>query len=471
MSIGTILSVLPALRQLRKREHWTREQLEGHQAQALSQLREYVYEHSPFYQRFHRGLMDRPLSELPVLTKTMMMEQFDDLVTDRAIHLEDVRAHMTELQGNQRYLDRYWVTATSGSSGQPGIFLFNRPEWATVIASFARGQEWGGLKVDLRHRRKMAVVSSTSSLHMSFRVGLTIQSPWVSTLRLAAAEPLPTIVQKLNDFQPDVLVAYASMARILAEEQHAGQLQIRPAVIFTSSEVLTDETRRRIEVAWGKILFNEYAATESGGLAAERNDHRGLYLFEDLVIFEVVDEQNQPVPPGVYGDKVLLTALFKRTQPLIRYELHDRVKLAAEPYLAGSPFALIDGIQGRTEDTLYFPGVNGGEVAVHPNVFHHVMDTVPTNGWQIVQDTNGLTLLLSSVRGSFPDDVLVEQIQQALTNQDVVVPSIIVQRVEAIPKGAGGKTPLIKSNRTPVSPNKQLQRLGKVELESSVSTG
>lgn len=228
MSIATILTVLPTLRQLRKREHWTHEQLEAHQAQTLSQLRKYVYEHAPFYQRFHRGLTNRPLSELPVLTKTMMMEHFDDLVTDRTIHLQGVRAHMAALKSNQRYLDRYWVTATSGSSGQPGIFLFNRSEWATVIASFARGQEWGSLKVDLQHRRKMAVVSSTSALHMSLRVGITVQSPWVRTLRLAAAEPLPTIVQQLNDFQPDVLVAYASMARILAEEQHAGRLQIKP---------------------------------------------------------------------------------------------------------------------------------------------------------------------------------------------------------------------------------------------------
>src|SRR5688572_7270314 len=114
MSIATILTVLNSLRQLRQREHWTREQLEAHQAQTLSQLREYVYEHSPFYQRFHRGLMDRPLHELPVLTKTMVMEHYDDLVTDRQIRLEDIRAHMTALQGDQHYLDHYWVTATSG---------------------------------------------------------------------------------------------------------------------------------------------------------------------------------------------------------------------------------------------------------------------------------------------------------------------------------------------------------------------
>jgi hypothetical protein len=76
---------------------------------------------------------------------------------------------------------------------------------------------------------------------------------------------------------------------------------------------------------------------------------------------------------------------------------------------------------------------------------------VPTNGWQIVQNADGLTVLLSSVRGSFSDDNLIGQLQQALATQDVVVPTVTVQRVSAIPKGAGGKAPLIKSNVNHVS--------------------
>jgi hypothetical protein len=79
------------------------------------------------------------------------------------------------------------------------------------------------------------------------------------------------------------------------------------------------------------------------------------------------------------------------------------------------------------------------------------MDMVPTNGWQIVQGSNDLTLLLSNMRGSFLDDMLVGQLQRGLANQAVVVPPIIVQHVDAIPKSASGKSPLIKSslNRDP----------------------
>ena len=110
------------------------------------------------------------------------------------------------------------------------------------------------------------------------------------------------------------------------------------------------------------------------------------------------------------------------------------------------PFSLITGIRGRTEDTLYFPGMQGGEIAVHPSAFHAVMDRVPTNGWQIVQDQGRLTLVLGGVRGSYTDDLIVKDIQELLRKQGVILPAVTVQRVAAIPKGAGGKAPLFRSN-------------------------
>jgi putative adenylate-forming enzyme len=441
-----VLSVLSHMRQFRLRDHWTRKLLEAHQADALRSLRDYAYAHSPFYQQFHKGLYEAPLQDLPVLTKAMMMDHFDELVTDRAIRLEEAKEHIRNLTGDERYLDRYWVNATSGSSGHPGIFLFNRAEWITVLASFARAREWGGVKLDLTHRVKTATIASTTSFHMSTRVNATAHSWWMPEIRLAASEPKDSIVERLNAWQPEVLIAYASIARVLADEQLAGHLQIRPHAVFTSSEVLTQETRRRIVQAWGERLFNQYAATESGSLAAECDHHRGMHLMEDLVIFEVVDRNNHHVPPGVYGDKLLITVLGNRTQPLIRYELDDSVRLSPDPCPSGHPFALIDDIQGRVEDVLSFPGVAGRVMNVHPLVFSRIMDTLPVSGWQVIQEVDGLHVLLSGVRGTFGDEVLTDTLRQALSEQGAIVPRIEVQRVESIPKTAAGKAPLIKSN-------------------------
>ncbi len=446
MDFQIVLSVLSKMRQFRPRDHWTRQQLESYQADALRSLRDYTYAHSPFYQQFHQGLYDAPLQELPVLTKAIMMEHFDELVTDRTIRLEEVKTHMRTLTGDERFLGRYRVNATSGSSGHPGLFLFNSAEWITVLASFARAREWGGVKLDLTRRVKTATVASTTPFHMSTRVNATAHSWWMPEIRLAASEPLATIVQRLNAWQPEVLIAYASMMRILADEQLAGRLQITPRTVFTSSEVLTEQTRRHIVQAWGELLFNQYAATESGSLAAECDHHVGMHLMEDLVIFEVVDQDYRPVPPGVYGDKLLISVLFNHTQPLIRYELSDSVRLATNPCPSRRPFALIDEIQGRVEDVLSFPGTAGGVVNVHPLVFSRIMDTIPVSGWQVIQEADGLRVLLSGVRGEFGDEMLADTLRQALAEQGVIAPHVEVQRVESIPKTAAGKAPLIKSN-------------------------
>lgn len=326
MNIKLIFKILFAIRHLRRSEHFSRGQLEKLQSDNLRSLRDYAYAYSPFYQKFHKGLGNRPLHELPVLTKDILMENFNDLVTDQEIKLEDIRQLAVTVGDKRRYLNRYWVTATSGSSGHPGFFLFNESEWITIIASFARGQEWSGTKVDLWHRRKMATVASMSPWHMSSQVAVTAKTWFTPSIRIAATSPLAKIVSQLNEWQPDLLIAYASMARILAEEQLAGRLKVKPEKIFTSSEVLPAGTRHRVKKAWGDEPYNQYGTTETADIAAEYKVCRRMHIFEDLLIVENVDEYNHPVPPGEYGAKLLVTTLFSQTQPLIRYEINDSIR-------------------------------------------------------------------------------------------------------------------------------------------------
>ena len=446
MSTQIILRVLALRHRLRQRDWWTRSQLEAHQAEELRPLREHAYTRSSFYGSFHKGFSERPLQDLPILTKEMVMEHFAELVTDPTVRLADVEAHLATLSGGDELLGgRYRVASTSGSTGRRGLFLWDPGEWATVLASYNRSFDWAGVGAGLTHRTKMAVVSSTSPWHQSARVGASVHSPWVPTLRLDSGDLLDSIVERLNAFQPKVLVAYASMAHLLAEEQLAERLRISPGFVFGSSEVFTGQARRRIEEAWGNKPFEVYAATEPAGIASECELHRGMHLFEDLVITEVVDENNKPVPPGVYGHKVLVTVLFSRTMPLIRYEMSDSVRPAPSSHCpCGRPFALIDGIQGREEDVLRFPARSGGSVSVQPIVFHRVMDNVPAGGWQVAQGSEGLTVLLSGVREDFADTTLIDSIRRELEVQQVIVPPVKVRHVPTIPRTTVGKAPLIK---------------------------
>ncbi len=448
MDISIMFKVLNTLERLRQHERWTRQQLETYQAEALRRLREYAYNHSPFYQRFHRGLTDRPLSELPVLTKALMMEHFDDVVTDRALHLDEVRAYAAHGEAGQRYRNRYWVNATSGSSGQPGFFLFDDTEWTMILASFARSQEWSGAHINLTRRQRMATVASISPWHLSSQVAATAKSWWRPSLRLPASQPLPQTVEQLDAWQPDMLIAYASMTHTLAEEQLARRLHIHPQFVYAASEVLTAQTRERVREAWGAEPFNQYAATETASIAAEHRSCRHMHFFEDLVIAENVDEDYQPVSLGEYGAKVLITTLFSRTQPLIRYELNDSVRLRREAGDCPLPFAVLDDVQGRLEDALHLPAISGGEIVIRPLVFNRIMDIVPVSGWQVAQQADqGLVVLLAGGRDGLTDEVLIDQLTRSLAQEGAHAPYIQVQRMNAIPKTASGKAPLIKAYR------------------------
>jgi len=448
MNIQIMLKLLQTLEQLRKHERWTRSQLEDHQAAALLRLRNYAYERSPFYQRFHKGLMDRPLAELPVLTKAMLMENFDDLVTDRTLQLENIRRFAKEGEVGQRFQDRYYVNATSGSSGHPGFFLFDESEWTFVLASFARGQEWSGVRINLTRQQKMATVASISPWHMSSQVAATVKSWWRPSLRIPASQPISKSVEQLNAWQPEVLISYASMAGALADEQLAGRLQIHPKVVYVASEVLTSQTKQRAKEAWGDEPYNQYAATETAGIASEHLSCRHMHFYEDLVITEVVDEQYRPVPAGEYGAKILVTTLFSRTQPLIRYELNDSVRVSSEQHPCALPFKVLESVQGRVEDSLMLPALSGGEVLIRPLVINRIMDIAPVSGWQIQQQADqGLVVLLSGTRNGVTNEWLAEQINQSLSQEGAQVPYVHVQRVMEIPKTAAGKAPLIKAYR------------------------
>ncbi|MBI5666311.1 MAG: phenylacetate--CoA ligase family protein [Nitrospirae bacterium] len=452
MDVLTGIRLLSLLRRLRKRDKWTRQRLHEHQNEMLRKLREYACATSPFYKEFHKGLANKPLHELPVLTKAVLMENFDELVTDRSVHLRDVEAHLSNLKGDELFLDRYRVAATSGSTGLRGFFLFNQSEWLTVLASFARAYEWAGGRPGVTRRIKTASIFSPVHWHVSRRVTESFKTPWLPSLYLPADDPLEKIVRDLNAFQPEMLACYTSIARILAKEQIAGSLNISPHHVLTGAEALTPDTRKRIEKAWGDgRLFDQYGATEGGNMAAECTRHEGLHLMEDLVIFEVVDRENRPVPAGAYGDKLLITVLFSRTQPLIRYELSDSIRLAAGDCPCGRPFRRIRDIQGRMEEMLCFPAVAGGEVTVNPVVFDQVMDTAPVGEWQVVHDAEGLNVFLSGVQEGHDDEMLRKALHEALSDKRAVVPPIRIRRVPVIRRGATGKAPLIKSKLRCVS--------------------
>jgi phenylacetate-coenzyme A ligase PaaK-like adenylate-forming protein len=338
------------------------------------------------------------------------------------------------------------VLSTSGTTGRRGVFLFDPAEWIAAIAAITRPIAWSGAANSLRRPPKSALIASATPWHYSARIGRSLSTRLLPTLRLDAAEPLAILVQRLNDWQPTALAVYPSVLTQLADEQLAGRLAIPLTNVATSAEVLTAATRRRVEQAWGIRVFDTYGATEYAPIAAEcalGNKH----LFEDRAIIEVVDEQGRAVAPGERGDRMLLTLLERRTQPLIRYEISDMVRELPGQCGCGRSFRMIESIEGRVEDVLYFAPRAGGEqrIAIHPNLFHAILETVPATGWQVVHDDQGLTVFLTGSVDATVRAQVGAQIEQMLLAQGVQAPAIAVQMTGQLQRGATGKAPLIVS--------------------------
>jgi phenylacetate-coenzyme A ligase PaaK-like adenylate-forming protein len=376
----------------------------------------------------------------------MLMEHFDDVVTDPSVRLAAVREHMAGPLAAERFRGRYWVAMTAGSTGRPGVFLHDSDEWATVLASYARANDWAGVPAGLTHRQRTAVVSSRTPWHQSAIVGRTLEGRLVRTLRLDATDPLDHLVHDLNAFEPESLVGYASILNSLALEQLAGRLRIAPVAEFSASEVLTTDARRRMRAAWGVEPFDVYAATEPAGLASEC-EHHVRHLYEDLVVVEIVDERNQPVPAGVVGAKVLVTVLFRRSQPLIRYEMSDRIAWLDKPCACGRPFAVVGPVEGRLEEVLQMPGPSG-RVAVHPNILGKVFEVAAAPEWQVEQQADDALLVrIAGSSDGVDDQRLVSNLSNAVAATGALPPRVSVEHVAAIPRTKLGKAPLVRAHR------------------------
>ena len=447
MDLRLISRVLFLRAAWRRRDHWDAAQITAHQDHALRELRRATYAGSEFYRRHHAGLHDAPLDQLPSVTKADLMEHFDEAVTTPDLSLADLEDHLrslTQIGGDpgRPWKSRWWTAATAGTTGRHGSFIWNRSEWGTILASYARANDWAGISAGPTRPVKMALVSSRVPTHQSAVVGASLRSGFVPTLRLDVTAPMDETVAALNRFQPRVLVGYASALEPLAAEQLAGRLHISPEGVMSASEVLSAHAASELEAAWGRAPFDVYAATETAGIASPCT-YRNRHVYEDLLIIEPVDQAGNPVPPGTTGAKLLVTVLFSRTLPLIRYEMSDTVKLGGRGCPCGRCFAILADIEGRIEDVLQLPG-QAGKVSVHPIVFHHVLDQAAVSGWQVIQEAAGLRVLLAGLAPGASTEGVSAAVAGALKEAGVVDTAVDIQLVDRVERTALGKAPFVR---------------------------
>jgi phenylacetate-coenzyme A ligase PaaK-like adenylate-forming protein len=361
-------------------ERASRDAIARRQHDRLAGLVEHARSASPYYRRLYRDVPDMAtdlatnLGELPPVGKRELMANFDDWVTDPHLTLarlkEDLLDDPSRIGG--LYRGQYLVVTTSGSTGEPAVLVHDRT--SLLVAS---------LLGPIRERRTLMTAGEARAfVHRGLRAAALIadgghfagvvlteaerrRSPRVARrVRVfSVLRPLPDLVADLNDFQPTVLYGYPSAMLQLATEQKSGRLRIHPLLAVASGEGLAAHAGADIEAALGCRVTVRYVASEA--LALTSRCRQGLlHVNADWNIVEPVYDAFRPVPAGELSHTVLVTNLANRVQPLIRYNLGDRVQLAAGPCACGSPFPTLR-VEGRSGDVLSF-AADGSVVTVLP---------------------------------------------------------------------------------------------------------
>ena len=365
--------LLLAVDQLRA-ERGGRAALERRRDERLRALVAHARAASPFYERLYRGLPSAvpALTDLPPVTKPELMAAFDDWVTDRAVTRSGVERFVADPEAvGAAYLGRYFVGSSSGTTGHPGLFVHDAQARAVyqsfslrVDRAWLTPRQW--LRLARLGGRWAAVVGAGA--HFA-GAGWMEQQRRRSTWKrhhyrvIPAQLPLAGIVRDLNRFDPAILTGYPSVLELLAEEQQAGRLRIRPVVVELSGESTDDDGRARISAALGPA-HDVYAASEFMIIAFGCAEGR-LHVNSDWAILEPVDEHHRPTPPGEPSYTVLLTNLANRVQPLVRYDLGDSVVVPTAPCPCGSPLPTVS-VTGRRDDVLRFDGGQGRVVSIPP---------------------------------------------------------------------------------------------------------
>ena len=379
----------------------------------LAEMVAFARVHSPYYRELYQGLPAQVTDStlLPVTSKKALMARFNDWVTDREVTIERTRPFVEnpDLFGKQ-FLGKYLVVTTSGTTGTHGIFLTDKRTLSVVGPMFLRMLgTWLGARDIIRiiaGGRRIATVLATGTPTAS-GVGISRFGPRLGKAfrALSVHTPLPELVAELNQFQPLILTSYGTVTKLLAGEQEASRLHIKPVLILLAAEGLAPNEYDRIARVFNSKVANSYAASECQFMSSNCK-YGWLHVNSDWVVLEPVDADYRPVPPGVQSHTVLISNLANRVQPILRYDLGDSILQRPDPCPCGNPLPAIR-VQGRAADMLIFSTDQGEQITMPPLLFGTSLYQIPgIEQFQAVQTTpTNLRVRLRLEAGADPEGV------------------------------------------------------------------
>lgn len=355
-------------------------------AQHLSDLIRFARHNSPFYRDLYASLpshVDR-LTDLPVVDQREFWA---------ANTLQDSRV----LTGP---LSEATVYKTGGTTGSPKFSVYTRDEWRTFVTTFGGGLVDAGL----RPGHRVADLFYAGELYASFLFLLdSLAHAPVDNVRLpiGGGAPLESTIPTLRDLAAQVVAGTTTTLCRLAERVLSSGVRLDSVeLLLFGGEALFEDQRRLLTAAFPRAEVRSvgYASVDAGllGRPVPGSDARVHRAFTPHSVVEILDDStDEPVTePGRPG-RVVVTSLFRRLMPIIRYPAGDRAEWTGT---GPGHFRIL----GRAEE-----GVRVGPVSLYTQDAQDAVATADTAGqvvgMQLVvrrwDGRDGLVLRLATAPG------------------------------------------------------------------------
>ena len=334
---------IPAYLESLEKSQWSpASELERVQIRALRQLLTHAQANVPYYRelfaqvRFDpRGLSKREdVAQIPVLTKEIIRERYDDLVdpAHRGLNIQK---------------------GTSGSTGVPLKFEHCLDSNSWREATRIRGYRWAGYRVGgptFHYWGQAAPPAGKKGAKVRLDRALK-RDVFVDSMHNDEASMLRA-VELLRKARPSCMVVYTQSCAMWARFILDRGLRDWPDIpVLCGAEAVLPQDREVLARAFGHGIFETYGSREVMLMASECSAHAGMHLSEENVLLEVA-ENGAPLPAGQSGD-VLVTDLHNYGFPFIRYANGDLATMHdATPCACGRGLRRLESVEGRRADTL-----------------------------------------------------------------------------------------------------------------------
>jgi phenylacetate-CoA ligase len=310
------------------------------QQKKLRCLLEHAYTTVPFYHKKFVEAGIKPadirtysdLEKIPLLTKTEIKAAGDSIISGSVAKKNCV------------------LHQTSGSTGLPLKIYFTKKDNAAADISYERARRENGYRP---FKDVFMEITGSSFLPQDMT---WYQKLWPARwYKLNILLPMSEQVSAIQCINPDVMWGYPSAIKNICDNlKIQGISGIHPRLVFTASEVLSDQNRQTIENFLDTDVRDVYGSHETGCIAWECGEHQGYHLSMDTNAVEFLDKNNQHIESDESG-RVIVTNLHSYAMPIIRYEIGDYATPAGTACSCKRGGYMIKSINGRNDDFIKLP--------------------------------------------------------------------------------------------------------------------